>query len=128
MLRWIKGVLAAGMIALVAACGGGEENRPDIASLAQQNPELSVLAEAVAAAGLAPTLAGPGPYTVFAPTNAAFADLLQRFGMTKEALFADHANLTLNDQCGCTARIVATDVLAGNGVLHVIDHVLLPKL
>ena len=80
MLRWIKGVLAAGMIALVAACGGGEENRPDIASLAQQNPELSVLAEAVAAAGLAPTLAGPGPYTVFAPTNAAFADLLQRFG------------------------------------------------
>jgi uncharacterized surface protein with fasciclin (FAS1) repeats len=42
--------------------------------------------------------------------------------------FTIDANLTLNDQCGCTARIVATDVLAGNGVLHVIDHVLLPKL
>lgn len=166
MLRWIKGVLAAGMMALVAACGGGEESRPDIASLAKQNPELSVLAEAVAAAGLASTLAGPGPYTVFAPTNAAFADLLQRFGMTKEALLADRALLTkvltyhvvagrvlrqqipvgqpittlqgdtftidatmnIGDQCGCTARFVATDVLAGNGVVHVIDHVLLPKL
>jgi uncharacterized surface protein with fasciclin (FAS1) repeats len=36
--------------------------------------------------------------------------------------------MNISDQCGCTARIVATDVLAGNGVLHVIDHVLLPKL
>jgi uncharacterized surface protein with fasciclin (FAS1) repeats len=166
MLRWVKSVLAAGTIAMVAACGGGEESRPDIASLAQQNPELSVLAEAVTAAGLATTLSGPGPYTVFAPTNAAFADLLQRFGMTKEALLADRALLTkvlayhvvagrvlrkeipvgqpittlqgetftvgadlsINDQCGCAARLVTTDVLAGNGVLHVIDHVLLPTL
>jgi len=166
MLRWFKAMLVAGVVALTAACGGGGEERPDIARLAQQDPQLSVLAEAVAAAGLAPTLAGPGPYTVFAPTNAAFADLLQRFGMTKEALFADRAlltkvltyhvvagrvlrqqipvgqpittlqgetftidaNLTVSDQCGCTARIVTTDVLAGNGVVHVIDHVLLPRL
>ena len=165
MLRWIKSVLAAGLLALVAACGGGGESRPDIAKLAQQNPELSFLAEAVAAADLTPTLSSPGPYTVFAPTNAAFADLLSRLGTTKEALFADRAlltkvltyhvvagrmlrkeiplgqpittlqgdtfsvdaTLTVNDQCGCTARIVAADVLAGNGVVHVIDHVLLPR-
>jgi uncharacterized surface protein with fasciclin (FAS1) repeats len=38
------------------------------------------------------------------------------------------ANLNVSDQCGCTARIVTTDVLAGNGVVHVIDHVLLPTL
>jgi uncharacterized surface protein with fasciclin (FAS1) repeats len=166
MLQWIKNVLATGMLALVAACGGGEESRPDIASLAQQNPELSFLAEAVAAAELGPTLASPGPYTVFAPTNAAFDDLLTRFGMTKEALLADRAlltrvltyhvvagrvlrnqipvgqpittlqgdtftvdaSLTMSDQCGCTAKVVSSDVLAGNGVVHVIDHVLLPRL
>lgn len=166
MLRWIKSVLVAGMLALVAACGGGEDRRPDIASLAQQNPSLSFLAEAVAAADLGPTLTSPGPYTVFAPTNAAFDDLLTRFGMTKEALLSDRAlltkvltyhvvpgrvlrnqipvgqpittlqgdtftidaSLTMSDQCGCVARIVTTDVLAGNGVVHVIDHVLLPRL
>ena len=165
MLQWIKSVLAAGMLALVAACGGGEESRPDIARLTQQNPELSFLAEAVAAADLGPTLAGTGPYTVFAPTNAAFADLLTRLGMTKETLLADRAlltkvltyhvvagrmlrnqipvgpaittlqgetftvdsSLTIHDQCDCAARIVSADLLAGNGVVHVIDHVLLPR-
>jgi len=166
MLRWIKTMVVAGAVGLLAACGGGGEERPDITRLAQQDPQLSVLAEAVAAADLATPLAGPGPYTVFAPTNAAFADLLQRLGMTKEALLADRAlltrvltyhvvagrvlrkdipvgqpittlqgqtltidaNLNVSDQCGCTARIVTTDVLAGNGVVHVIDHVLLPTL
>jgi uncharacterized surface protein with fasciclin (FAS1) repeats len=166
MLKWFKGMLAAGMLALLGACGGGGDERPDLVALAQSNPDLSILAEAVTAADLASTLSGPGPYTVFAPTNAAFADLLTRLGTTKEALLADRAlltkvltyhvvagrvlradvplgtpittlqgetftvdaTLTITDQCGCNARIVTADVLAGNGVAHVIDLVLLPTL
>ncbi len=46
-----------------------------IVDIATGNPDFSTLVAAVQAAGLAETLAGPGPYTVFAPTNAAFAAL-----------------------------------------------------
>jgi uncharacterized surface protein with fasciclin (FAS1) repeats len=45
----------------------------NIVALAQGNPDLSTLVAAVTAAGLGETLSGPGPFTVFAPTNAAFA-------------------------------------------------------
>ena len=47
----------------------------DIVALAQETPELSTLVEAVTAADLAETLQGEGPFTVFAPTNDAFAEL-----------------------------------------------------
>ena len=46
------------------------------------------------AARLVGTLQGPGPFTVFAPTNAAFASLLAELGVTKQALLADTALLT----------------------------------
>ncbi len=46
-----------------------------IVALAQGNPDLSTLVAAVTAAGLGETLSGPGPFTVFAPTNAAFAKI-----------------------------------------------------
>lgn len=46
-----------------------------VVDVALSNPDFSTLAAAIQAAGLAETLAGPGPYTVFAPTNAAFAAL-----------------------------------------------------
>jgi uncharacterized surface protein with fasciclin (FAS1) repeats len=129
-------------------------------------PEFSILVEAVVAAGLADALKAPGPLTVFAPTNAAFADLLAELKMTKAALLADTALLTkvltyhvvpglvlkadvpvgkpiatlegdtftvdgkfkITDQAGRTSSIVATDVLAKIGVIHVIDKVILPKL
>jgi uncharacterized surface protein with fasciclin (FAS1) repeats len=129
-------------------------------------PEFSILVEAVVAAGLADALKAPGPLTVFAPTNAAFADLLAELKITKAALLADTALLTkvltyhvvpglvlkadvpvgkpittlegdtftvdgkfkITDQAGRTSSIVATDVLAKNGVIHVIDKVILPKL
>ena len=127
-------------------------------------PEFSILVEAVTAAGLVDTLSGPGPFTVFAPTDAAFAALLAELGVTKAQLLADTAlldkvlkyhvvpgrvlkagvpvgtpittvegetfrvnvSLAITDQRGRTANIVATDVLTSNGVIHVIDKVILP--
>jgi uncharacterized surface protein with fasciclin (FAS1) repeats len=135
-----------------------------IVELAQATPDLSILVEAVVAADLASTLSGPGPFTVFAPTNAAFASLLTELGVTKDQLLANtallvsvltyhvaparvleaevpigtpvimvetgsitvDASLTITDERGRTSSIVGTDVFATNGVVHVIDTVLLP--
>ena len=56
---------------LLQACGGGDDEPPrNIVEVAQNTPDLSILVEAVVAAGLAPTLSAGTP-TVFAPTNAA---------------------------------------------------------
>ena len=52
-------------------------------------PEFSILVEAVVAADLVDTLSGAGPFTVFAPTDAAFAALLAELGVTKAQLLAD---------------------------------------
>ena len=136
-----------------------------IVQTAQALPDFSILVEAVAAAGLVDALSAAGPMTVFAPTNAAFADLLADLGLTKEQLFADNALLTrvltyhvvdgrvleadvpvevpittlegdtlsvsselaITDQRSRVAGIAATDVLASNGVIHVVDKVLLPS-
>jgi uncharacterized surface protein with fasciclin (FAS1) repeats len=136
----------------------------DIVATAQSVPDFSILVEAVVAAGLVSTLQGPGPFTVFAPTNAAFTDLLTELGVTKAALLANTALLTkvltyhvvagrvlkadvpvgapittvqgetfvvdatlkITDRRARQANIVATDVFASNGVIHVIDKVILP--
>lgn len=135
-----------------------------IVQTAIANPDFSILAEAVTAAGLVDTLNAPGPYTVFAPTNAAFASLLTELGVTKAQLLANTALLTkvltyhvapglvlkvdvpintpintvegetltvgptlaITDQRGRQSNILATDVLASNGVIHVLDKVILP--
>ncbi len=137
-----------------------------IVQTASALPDFSILVEAVVAADLAGTLSGTGPFTVFAPTNAAFAALLTELGISKDALLADKAllskvltyhvlparvlkadvpvgpaittvqgntftvdaNLDISDRNGRKARITATDVLASNGVIHVIDKVILPTL
>lgn len=136
-----------------------------IVQTAQATPDFSILVEAVVAADLAATLSQPGPFTVFAPTNAAFAALLTELGLTKEQLLADKpllvkvltyhvlsgavfkadvplgaavttvqgetltvdATLAITDQRGRKAAITATDVLNSNGVIHVIDKVILPR-
>ena len=136
-----------------------------IVATAQALPDFSILVEAVAAAGLVDALNGAGPYTVFAPTNAAFAKLLAELGVSKEQLLANKAlltqvltyhvvpgrvlkaevpvgaaittlqgqtftvdgSLTITDGRGRKAGITATDVLASNGVIHVLDTVILPK-
>ena len=99
MLNWIRR-LAAPLAAacLLAACGGGDDDAPppaaNLVEVAQADARFSTLAEAVVAADLATTLAGPGPYTVFAPTNEAFAGLLAELGVTKAQLLADKPLLT----------------------------------
>ena len=65
-----------------------------IVATAQAVPDFSILVEAVVAAGLVDTLNGTGPFTVFAPTNAAFAKLLIELGVSKDQLLADKALLT----------------------------------
>ena len=167
MLRQIKYMLATlSVVAFATGCGGGNTD-PDIVQLAQSNPDLSILVEAVDAAGLVGTLKQAGPYTVLAPTNAAFAALLTELGVTKAQLLADKALLTtvltyhvlpaavkradiplgkaittvqggifkveasgtalkITDGRNRTANIIATDVVATNGVVHVIDKVILP--
>jgi transforming growth factor-beta-induced protein len=121
--------------------------------------DFTTLVAAVQAADLADTLSGPGPFTVFAPTDAAFAalpegalddlladpdalaDVLTYHVVAGEFLAADVVGLTEVETVqggtlpvevdGDTVRIggatvVATDVQASNGVIHVIDTVLLP--
>ncbi|MEO7107277.1 MAG: fasciclin domain-containing protein [Rhodoferax sp.] len=151
---------------LLAACGGSS-NDPDIVQIAQSNPDLSILVEAVTAAGLVDTLKGPGPFTVFAPTNAAFASLLTELGVTKDALLANKPLLTtvltyhvlsgrvgkaaipvgkaistvqgsifkidtssgalaITDGRNRVAKITQTDINASNGVVHIIDKIILP--
>lgn len=135
-----------------------------IVDIASGNADFSILVEAVVAAGLVDTLKGAGPFTVFAPTNEAFAAALTALKITKEALFADKALLTkiltyhvvagevlaadvvkLDGQEVATVQggkvkvsvmdgkvkvnesnVVATDIKASNGVIHVIDAVLVP--
>ena len=134
-------------------------------ALAAGNPaEFTILVEAVVAADLAGTLSGAGPFTVFAPTDAAFAALLTELNVTKAQLLANtdlltrvltyhvvpsrvleaqvpvgtaistvetgtfsvDGSLRITDERGRTAGIVGTDVFATNGVIHVIDRVILP--
>jgi uncharacterized surface protein with fasciclin (FAS1) repeats len=134
-----------------------------IVETAQSISDFSILVEAVVAAGLAPTLSGPGPFTVFAPTNAAFAAALTELGISKAQLLASpqlgdilkyhvlsgrvlkagvpvatpittvqgatftvDARLTITDKLGRTAAITSTDVFTSNGVIHVLDKVILP--
>jgi len=137
----------------------------DIVETAQATPSLSILVAAVVAAGLVDTLKGAGPFTVFAPTNDAFAALLAELGVTQDALLADKALLTsvltyhvlparvlkeeipfdtsittvqgstmrisrdfkITDRRDRVAAITTADVFASNGVVHVIDKVLLPN-
>ena len=88
--RWLATLITASA-ALLSACGGGgsgEHETLDVVRLAKSNANLSVLAEAIDAAGLATTLSAAGPYTVFAPTNQAFLDLLAELKVSKAELLA----------------------------------------
>ncbi len=132
----------------------------DIVDTAVAAGSFTTLVKAVQAAGLVETLKGPGPFTVFAPSDAAFAKLpaetltallADRAALTKvltyhvvpgRVLAADAAKLSwaptvagsdlrvTRDSKGLLvdgSRVVAADVLASNGVIHVIDSVMLPR-
>ncbi len=82
MKTWVRGsrVMAALVLAVgVAACDDDESGivdaEPTVVDLAATSADLETLATAVGAADLAETLSGPGPFTVFAPTDAAFEAL-----------------------------------------------------
>lgn len=161
--------LLAALLLAVAACGGSSKpaatsaaSTPaataDIVDTAVAAGSFTTLVTAVQAAGLVDTLKGDGPFTVFAPTDEAFAKLPPG---TVEALLADKDKLTrvltyhvvagkvtAADVGGLTeaatvagptlaidtsagvkindATVVKADVMATNGVIHVIDTVLLP--
>ena len=142
-----------------AATQNVENSIVDVAlAVNAQNGEFSTLIEAVLYTGLAPTLDGQGQFTVFAPTDAAFASLgitaanirsfdkafiknVLLYHVARGERFA--ADVVAASQIrmlnkGFTtisldggpqingANIIAIDVDAGNGVIHVIDQVLLP--
>jgi uncharacterized surface protein with fasciclin (FAS1) repeats len=133
----------------------------DIVAVAAGNPDFSTLVAAVKAAGLVETLQGAGPFTVFAPTNEAFAKLpaglvdklllpankdvlvkILTYHVVAGKVMAadvkagdvksvegspitvgiDGSTVTLN----ATTKVTATDVAASNGVIHVIDSVIVP--
>lgn len=130
----------------------------DIVDTAVSAGEFKTLAAALQKAGLVDTLKGPGPFTVFAPTDAAFAKVPKD---QLDALLADKDKLTQvltyhvipgkvlakdvkagpvktvqGSQVTVTtsggvkvdgSNVVKTDVMADNGVIHVIDSIMLPK-
>ncbi len=136
-----------------------------IVDIAAGNADFSTLVAAVKAAGLAETLSGEGPFTVFAPTNAAFealpagtvdtllkpenkqqlADILTYHAVAGKVLASDvkpgdvatvngatfaisieGSDVIITDGQGNKAKVVKTDIIGSNGVIHVIDTVLLP--
>ena len=102
---------------LLQACGGGDdEPQRNIVEIAQSNPDLSILVEAVVAAGLAQNLS-TGSLTVFAPTNAAFTALLSELGVTKEALLANKPLLTaVLSYHVLSSRVARADVPVGKAI------------
>jgi len=145
-----------------ATIGAAKEKKKDIVDTALAAGSFQTLAKALDAAGLVETLKGKGPFTVFAPTDAAFAklpagtldDLLKPENKDKlKAILTYHVvpgkvlaaqvvklnsaktvngqDLTITTDNGAVmvndAKVVKTDILCSNGVIHVIDSVLLPK-
>ena len=157
----MKKSLIAAVSALALALGMGLSATAlaqDIVDVAVKAGSFKTLVAAVQAAGLVDTLKGAGPFTVFAPTDEAFAKIPKA---TLDALLQDKAALTkvltyhvvpgrvmaadvkagmvktVNGQALTvkteggvmvdSAKVLATDVAASNGVIHMIDTVVLPK-
>ncbi|HSG91428.1 MAG TPA: fasciclin domain-containing protein [Pseudomonadales bacterium] len=155
-------LLAAPMFSAADHHGGGHSMQPDIVATAQAAGTFETLVAAVGAAGLVTTLEGEGPFTVFAPTDAAFAALpagtvemllepankarlvaiLTYHVVPGKVMSGDLAGKTLAvetvegsevdiDASGASvmvddARVVTADIEASNGVIHVIDKVIMP--
>lgn len=107
-------LMALSVLALVAGCASQpQSHRPQsVADTIAHDPQLSTLNGLVQKAGLADTLRGAGPYTVFAPTNEAFKAVPAK---TLDALAADPAKLkSVLAYHVLPARVAAADVKAGN--------------
>ena len=146
------------LLASVSLSLMGTAQAKDIVETAVAAGSFKTLATALTAAGLVDTLKGKGPFTVFAPTDEAFAKVPKA---DLDALLADKAKLTQvltyhvvsgkvmakdvkagkvksvqgSDITVATAggvmvdgaKVVKTDIVASNGVIHVIDSVIMPK-
>lgn len=165
---------AAGAMAQVTVGGAPMFANKDIIDNAVNSKDHTTLVAAVKAAGLVDTLKGPGPFTVFAPTNAAFGALpagtvdtllkpenkgaltgvltyhvvagkMDAAALTKAiaagggkatlktvaggslTAMAAGGGVTVTDEKGGSAKVSIADVYQSNGVIHVVDKVLLPK-
>jgi uncharacterized surface protein with fasciclin (FAS1) repeats len=150
------------LFAILALCTGlvSEVSAKTVVEIAIGSPDHTTLVAAVKAAGLVETLSGAGPFTVFAPTNAAFAKLpagtvdsllkpenkaklvailtyhvvpakvMAADVKTGEAPSVNGKKLALKaDKTGVTvngAKVIAADLVGSNGVVHVVDTVILP--
>ena len=169
--------MSVGAVSAVAqVMVGGAPMLPtkDIIDNAVNSKDHTTLVAAVKAAGLVETLKGPGPFTVFAPTNAAFAALpagtvdtllkpenkaaltgvltyhvvagkVDAAALTKQIMDgkgmaslktvaggtltakSSGGKVMITDEKGGTATVTIADVMQSNGVIHVVDKVLLPK-
>ncbi|MDN5203019.1 fasciclin domain-containing protein [Fulvivirgaceae bacterium BMA10] len=155
--RYARGIAGSGMEISVTFT---EPNT--IVDIARSNPDFSILYDAVVKAELGAALASDGPFTVFAPTNAAFEKLFMALGisgvadLSKEDLtpillyhalagqilagdlaagqtvttLGGGSAVVLKNDMGVTindVHVVVPDVLASNGVIHVINDVLIPR-
>ena len=145
------------LVTTLALCAAAVQAK-DIVDTAVSAGNFKTLATALTAAGLIDTLKGPGPFTVFAPTDVAFAKIPKA---DLDALLADKAKLsavltyhvvpgkvmakdvkagkvktvqgsdiTVTTTGGVMvdkAKVVKTDIVTDNGVIHVIDSVIMPK-
>ena len=165
---------ATSAFAQVTVGGAPMYANKDIIDNAVNSKDHTTLVAAVKAAGLVETLKGPGPFTVFAPTNAAFAALPagtvdtllkpeSKPALTKVLTYhvvagkvdaaalkkavmdgggkatlktvsggtltamASASGVSVMDESGGTANVTIADVIQSNGVIHVVDKVLLPK-
>lgn len=148
---------AAAALALMAGCASTPAPTT-ITDTAARTPQLSTLSKLIADAGLQDTLRGPGPYTVFAPSDEAFkavpAKTMQELAANKDLLksvlsyhvlpgkvtAADVKTANVKTVQGATLAVASAgafvtvedavvqqaDVAASNGVVHVIDRVLMP--
>ena len=163
MRKFVHGVVAGAAVAMIAlGAARAEAQGKDIVDTAVAAGQFKTLAAALQAAGLVDTLKGAGPFTVFAPTDEAFAklpkgtveDLLKPENKAKltavltyhvvpgkvmaadvvkvkEAKTVQGGSLKVSTAGGKVAvdnaNVVKTDIAASNGVIHVIDSVVLPK-
>lgn len=159
-MKWLAGALLVAAVSTTAAAHN-HGMKKDIVDIAASDSQFSTLVTAVKAAGLVDTLKGEGPFTVFAPTNEAFAALPEGTldnllkPENKDQLVAVLTYHVLGDKVPSSAiagkelstatvqgeevaidatdgvkvagaNVIKADIMASNGVIHVIDAVILP--
>ncbi len=174
ILRRTAAPALAAMALATPALADHHGAKPNIVGVAASNADFSTLVTAVKAADLVDTLSGAGPFTVFAPTNAAFGKLpagavetlvkpenkatlskiltchvvagkveaktllgaiqsnggaytIKTVGGCQFKAAVEGGKVVITDEKGGKSTVTATDVAASNGVIHVIDSVLMPR-